>query len=472
MNLEEIFKKNIKKIEKQISDFGKKNTDIMQLMLKKKKDSQLNKIVNAFALISSSLEFEMQKKLQRELHGIFMNIYPDDFCAIPNSGLLKVVPYTQESFLLTKDKIIRDGNIIYQLINDIYINNIEIASINHVINNDSAYLSLKFKGINMNKISHIDLHFDMQTFNTIFLNKKSVKCKVNNHDMYYNDCDLMVNYHHNLRQFVNKDNIFYFARLSNIKYNGNANEMEILIPISSTLSKEKIQIHTNIIPVENKFITYSTPFIICEDRDNPIPTELDQNIIRVKNLYNIDGDVIPNILNNNEGWHINSNDEDFNICCSNYGNFTGYVELECSNRNLTTTNNIVFEEYCPCSLHWHEFPNQSFKIEDINQISKIIQFIYLSNNDILNIMSKISDLISVYNQYDSAVFSDIDILTRIKPKKIGNSVFPSKYYMFTAKTPISNITLLSQIVETIRRKYMKTIDFMIITPLGEMIFED
>jgi len=69
-----IYDKQITNFKYRIENIGQKYPNLLQAFSMKKNDPHIERMISSFAMISASLEYEVEKKISKEIKSIFVNI--------------------------------------------------------------------------------------------------------------------------------------------------------------------------------------------------------------------------------------------------------------------------------------------------------------------------------------------------------------------------------------------------------------
>lgn len=471
MSLEQLFGENISSLKQRLETIGSKYPALIRAFSMKKNDPHVEKMISSFALISASLEFEVAKKMAKEIRSIFMNLFPEDFSTIAPTGIVNLYPSPGKHFTIDAGMILRDNGTIFRVKRKAFINDLVITSVEKTFFQNQLGLNIIFEGKKLNEIQCIDLMFDAETINAIFHSETLVTGTLKNRENYDSQFSINLCESFSLKDFCLYPNQFLFATLSGLAIQKGIGEtMEIFIPLKSNVSSKNFVIHTNKIVVENKFIMQSAPFRLTSEIETMIPIDQSMEIINVKKLLNKDGKFLPHVTTDPSGWHLIIGKENTGVYMSEKFDDMVFAEIECFNKN-TDLKQPFFEEYIPGQVSWHDIPTSSYKYVYQNEVTKLIQLMYLDQNSANHALQSVSELLSIYNHSLQVTFTHIDYTETIKPTKLANYVLPKLFSIVSCETSSDNFLLLRHIVEEIRKKLKTQIEFLFYTPKGEVYYE-
>lgn len=464
-----IYDKQITNFKYRIENIGQKYPNLLQAFSMKKNDPHIERMISSFAMISASLEYEVEKKISKEIKSIFVNIFPEEFANLPPIGSVLVTPEKNKHFKIEKNMTLRAENSIFVSKNDFYINDIYIDKIDQVFYNNQLCLQVIINGNNLESISTIDFLIDSQSLNKIIKDEKEITGILKNRDSYDTNFSLKLHSLTNLKEFLFFPFQSHFLRASNFKINRNLDFLEIFIPLKSSVNLSQCSIQTNVVVIENRFTTLTVPFDLVQSAESLIPMERNCEFLRAKCLKKIDGEVIPHSTSDNSGWHIVLNDNSTSLYCDRNISEKVFLEMECYN-SVVDANNIFFEDYIPGRLSWVHFPSEPFLYNYQSQISSLINLIKLDESSVKESLNAILILMNMYNKSFNLNFKDIEIIERIKPVKKANYILPKLFSMITARTSSSNYILLRHIAKEIT-KHIENVDCLFKTSDGNVIYE-
>ena len=323
----------------------------------------------------------------------------------------------------------------------------------------------------MPAIEAIDLLVDLNTLNAIFHSETKITGILKNRDLYETNFSAILHEDFCLRDFCIFPNQFCFIRLIDLQIQkGAENQIEIFIPLKNNININHTVIQTNCVILENRFITQSAPFRLISGEETIIPIDSGLEVINIKKLVTRDGKIVPHVNENAKGWHLLIGKDNIGVYIDESFNDTVFTEIECFNTTFNTEAPF-FEEYIPGTVSWYETPTEAYKYIYQNEVTKLIQLMYLDQNSIYNIFNTISELLSIYNCVLKVNFTNIEHLEIIKPIKISNYVVPKMCTLVSCTTDTTNFILLRHIVEEIRKKLHTKVDFLFNTPEGEALYE-
>jgi hypothetical protein len=471
MNLEELFSEQMINLKNRIETIGSKYPNLIKAFSLKKNDPHVEKMISSFALITASLEYEVAKKMAKEIRSVFLNVYPEEFTTVPPAGMVIIKPNHGQYFKIEKDRNLRDNIAIFKTTRDIYVGDVTVAQINKTFHHNIMCLHVTLEGNQLETLKILDLYIDINTLNSIFLSEKSVIGTLKNREQYETEFDISIHDSFNIRDFCLHQSHFSFVRISNLKIQNNPEgKLELFIPLKRNVEIDNSIVQTNLIPVSNRFMTHSAPFDLVQQTECLIPEDLNQEIINIKAIKKLNGDVIEHINQDNNGWHLLVGKHGFEIYVESEINEPVIAEIECFNTHFDPEN-IVFEEYIPGATRWHEVPSDAFRHIYQNDINKLIQLMYIDNKSLDTALKSISELLVIYNAMLKINFNNIETVESIKPVKLVNYVVPKICHTISCSTNTNNFLLLRHIVEEIRRRINTKIDFIFNTSEGEMYYE-
>jgi hypothetical protein len=464
MNLEDIFSENMINLKNRIDTIGSKYPNLMKAFSFKKNDPHVEKMINAFALISASLEHEVAKKMAKEIRSIFLNIYPDEFATNPPVGIIKITPNQGKHFKINKNQILRDTSNIFKIKRDFYINDIKITKITKTFYKNQLGIEILINGNNLNELTNIDFFMDLNTLNHIFASELSIKAIIKNREYYDSECDLSLHEDFSIKEFAFNHKQQCFCRLNNLTLQNNIqNNLEIFIPLKYNLNNEP-NIQTNCLVAINRFSSQSYPFLLENNKECIIPIDSNHEIIKVNKILNLNGKVIPYVNEDLSGWHCVINKENICVYIDQPFHETVFCEIECFNKEINVEN-PYFDEYIPGYVSWVENPSEPLKYIYNNEVSKLIQFIYLDQKTPKEIFTIISQLLS------NVEFSNIEEIETIKPVKVLNYIIPQIHAVISCLTNSKNFLLLRNVVYEIKKRTNSEVQILFNTSLGEVLYE-
>ena len=476
MSLEEIFSEQMFSLKQRINNIGHKYPNLIKIFSLKKNDPHIEQMINSFALISASLEHEVTKKIAKEIQSILINVYPEEFAPIPPSGTVKITPNNGKFFKISKQTKLSDNKILFMTRRDTFVGDVYIKGITKTFLNNNYGLEINLTGNNLSELSTIDLFIDIKTINAILGSDLTIKGTLKNRAEYSTEFDVSIINDFSIKEFCFNDSHFSFLRISDLKPHSSAtNDLTIFIPVKfPNLISEETYIQTNIVVIENKFTTFSTPFFVKQGEETPLPKDQNFAIRLIKNIQSMSGEIIPNVKENINGWHtiITKQGMSLFIDGSWNGGNEGHIiaEIECYNTNHNLEN-ISFEEYLPGKVFWNEMPGNYHLQDEINEVTRLIQFMHIDHNSIHNSLNFMSEILSIYNNSLNVQFQNISTLDTIKPIKISNYVLPKIHKLISCSTNTNNFLLLRHIIEEIKNKTDQKLDFLFNSPMGEMYYE-
>lgn len=473
MTLQDIFSEEMQNLKDRMETVGNKFPNLMRAFSLKKNDPHIEKMISSFALISASLEYEVAKKIAKEIQSIFVNVFPNEFTTIPPTGMIQITPSKGEHFQLQKGQVFRSGNNIFKVKRDFFINDLKIDSFDKVFYNDKLSLKIILTGNNLLKIQNIDLCLDLKTINSIFRSENLIQGLLKNRDVYDTSFDIKLHNIPSIKEFFSYQSQSCFVRLSNFQLHKNINsELEIYIPLKENVNLENVSIKINTAIVENKFTVQSSAFRLKNGQECDIPSETNIEIISVKKVFKLTGEEIKHVNQDSNGWHvlIKSNNKFPSIYIDSIMDEDVFVEMECFNKS-NNYEQIFFDEYIPGNIDWADYPSEALQFVLQNEITKLIQLMYLDNNSMQNSLQNVGDLIQIYDKTLKIKFENIETYEIIKPVRLSNYVIPKIHLLLTASVNTSNFLLLRHIVQEIQNKVNTKIDFSFQTNLGEVNFE-
>lgn len=471
IKIEEIFQKNLDLLKNRIENIGQTYPELLQLFKFNNKDPHIEHMINAFALISSSLEFQVERKIPKEIGSIFLNMDPENFCSRAPTGLVKIHPNSNKHFTIKSGHVIIDNNNFFKVKRDFALTNASI--INFQINTfkNQYGIKIQLKGHSLISLKEFDLWINEDALNAIFQDSYIIKATLLNSENYETECTLKLHKQNNLTDFCIYSKQFCFLRVCDLKIQQSVGDViEIFIPLKKTIIESILDIKNNIVVIENKFLKNTSSFKLIGKKENQLFVDNNCKIINIKKVINSKGVIIEHINDNQHGWHAIINDNNFSIY-KDTEEIEVFAEVECINKKLKL-GNPFFQEYVSAFISWFDYPHQVYEHMTQDSIGKLSSMFFLQDFHPKNTFNIIKSFIKMYNTKFNLNFSDVDIIQSIKPVKIMNYTVPQLRNTIIANTDSENFLLMHHISFTLRKKLSIDIDFIFNTPSTEVFFQN
>ncbi len=465
MSLENIFNKTLEEFKNRISKFKQKNPLLINQLGFNDKDPHIERMITAFALISASTKYEMEKKTNQAVNSVLLNILDDEFSLIPPMGIIKAQSIKHNCLIFDKS-IVRAGKSIYKTYGDFYLNNLKLNIIEYVQYNTQNYLSLELIG-DFKNVNRIDFHCSAELLNSIFDTRDQITAIVNNRKEYNTECSCEFNQSIKFQRYLFYPEAVLFFHINDIDFSAIKKKLIIQIPVQEVLDTPYIDI--NCLLVENSFFTQSDP-LISDNKDNyPIITSDNTSIISVKKVEGMRG-IIPHISIDPCGWYLFHKNDQFFIHFreeenNNHPNVINAKILVFNIQN--EINDLYFEEYYPCNLQFINGPTNPTKLDNKDYMQRTIN--YFNQRTIEDKIKALNHYLSIRQELNHVELEIIDIMDSVKAIKFGKYTIPQAGKLISLSINVYNPLLLKFITKEIKQKSEVFIDFSIETPKGMII---
>lgn len=466
MKIEEIFQQTLGSLMGKIQEFQKTNPALVKAFGISEKDPQAEKLIAACALISANLQEEFGEKLSRDLRSILLNTREKEFNSIAPLGIIKG---SSKIFSIIKQgQVIRSGEEIFRVARETSISDLYITS--SKINYEKLELAMEIEG-NFENVMRIDFFTNQTLMSNLFGSKLLKACqifcddKVFERDFEMNDV--------NLKEFVffpERNCFFSLKDLGFIK----SRKITIVTKLNHQMDLKDLKVELNSILVENVFANQTNSLVVNSSQNEyDLLVGRNEEIIRVTNVKNDQGKVIPHSKFSGEGWFLIAKDNGFALHLTNVQTGILQVEVECMN-NEFTFETPFFDEFFPVKLEWQVLPSTSKRFVLKSDTRKIMNYLNSYDKDVLTRFYSILSYFSIYDTENTVKMTDIEVLDCVKPKVFGNQVIASVGYQIFCKSNTSNYLLLRSIWNAMNEYCTEGsfVDFVFETKDGEISFQE
>lgn len=459
MKLEDYFKQNLQRFNKKIVELQNKYP-ALSYSFNIDKDPHIEHMINAFTLIGSDLQYKQNQKINRETKSIIYNFPTSEFNTSPPIGILKLIP--DEKTQVKSGATINCSGSIFKSLYNHCISKIEIQEVKKEDKNIKITFSKPVQ-----EIERIDLYCEYSILNKIFINKNVVDIVVINREQYKTTAKCVLNSNLDLKNLLHFKDSQCFISICDLNLKGTSDFFSILIPCAELENIDMSSFETNCIFIENRYLNYTSPFLVPNSSEYPLRLENNDSLITVKRVLD-EKTEIPHISENHTGWYLIKDSDAYLL---HIGSATGkvYAEVECYSENISYELTPFFEEFIPTKLKWFIKPGNITNYYNTDEVAKIIKLFYQE----VSLKEYVYTLIDFINLNDKKItLKNVMVIDSVKPVFVGKYVISQVGKIVHIECETTDYILLKSLSKNIRDKYEHFVDIIFYTENYKIVIEE
>jgi hypothetical protein len=447
VNSEDYFKRNLQRFQKKMLELQNKYPSLGST-LNIDRDPHIEHMINAFALISSDLQYRQEKKINQESESIVYNFPSSRFNISPPIGVLKL--NADEDYNIPKGSVVNCGGSIFKSLYDHHISKVEIQE----VKKEGKNIKITFSKFSKD-MRRIDLYCEFNVLNKIFMLSNVVDIVVLNREQYKTHAQCVLKADLNLKNLLHFRESQCFISIEDLILQGTGNLFSVLIPCEDIDHVDITSFETNCVFIENRYQNYTSSFLMKKPGEHLILLENNDSLITVKKVFDEEKEV-QHLSKDNKGWYLLKDGESYLIYLS-IANGPIYCEVECFSKNLNYNLLPFFEEFVPAKVKWFLKACDSTEYNGIDGTVKTMKLFY-EETSVEDYVYTLIDFVNLDKENIKLI--SVEVIDSVKPQFIGNHIVSQVGKIVSIECETKDYILLKSLVKDIQEKYEHFIDFI------------